>query len=150
LPALGQSISPAPHSSARAASLLPDLHLCHGRAGPGLGVGQACLAVAAVVGHLMSEPLLLLAIGLTALSGVAGLFASRTPLTGQQVSTAIAVSGALVGLAGVAVYWITGISKPIAWPWLFRGSEFRIAVDGLSALFLVPILLISLLGNIYG
>ena len=34
--------------------------------------------------------------------------------------------------------------------WSIPGGEFRVAVDGLSALFLVPVFLISLLGNIYG
>ena len=30
------------------------------------------------------------------------------------------------------------------------GGEFTVAVDGLSAVFLLPVFLISLLGNVYG
>ena len=35
-------------------------------------------------------------------------------------------------------------------PWSIPGAEFNVAVDGLSAIFLLPIFLISLLGNVYG
>ena len=35
-------------------------------------------------------------------------------------------------------------------PWAIPGAEFNVAIDGLSAFFLVPVFLVSLLGNIYG
>ena len=35
-------------------------------------------------------------------------------------------------------------------PWSLPGAEFSVAVDGLSAIFLLPIFLISLLGSVYG
>jgi hydrogenase-4 component B len=35
-------------------------------------------------------------------------------------------------------------------PWLLPGAEFHVAIDGLSAVFLMPIFLISMLGSIFG
>src|SRR5207247_341861 len=73
----------------------------------------------------------------------------RQAVNGQQVTTGLAVAGAVLGLAGVAVFWMTGSSEPMQLPWSIPGAEFHIAMDGLSALFLVPIFLISLLGSVY-
>lgn len=98
----------------------------------------------------MSESLVLLGTALAAASGVPGLFLPRQAMIGQWVSVALAVAGASLGLCGVATFWITAESHPIAWSWSLPGAEFSVALDGLSALFLVPIFLISLLGNVYG
>jgi hydrogenase-4 component B len=98
----------------------------------------------------MSELLVLLAIVATALSGVPGLLLSRHSMVGQRLTTLIAVLGNSLGLSGVGAYWITGDSQPIALSWPLPGVESSVAMDGLSAIFLIPIFLISLLGNIYG
>jgi formate hydrogenlyase subunit 3/multisubunit Na+/H+ antiporter MnhD subunit len=99
----------------------------------------------------MSEELVLLGTAIVAASGVPGLLLSRHALSGQCVTTVLAVLGAGVGLMGVGAFWATGASQPIRLPWdLLPSAEFSVAVDGLSAMFLVPIFLISLLGNTYG
>lgn len=98
----------------------------------------------------MSEQLVLLGIVIAAASGIPGLFLNRLSNTGQYVSTVLAVMGSGFGLSGVAVYWLTGDSQPIVRPWAIPGAEFHVAMDGLSALFLVPIFLVSMLGSIYG
>ena len=98
----------------------------------------------------MSENLVLLGIVATASSGLAGLCFGRTSMRGQWLTTALAALGALIGLAGVAAFWITGDSSPIVRAWAIPGGEFSVAMDGLSAIFLLPIFLVSLLGNIYG
>ncbi len=98
----------------------------------------------------VSELLILLGIILAGVSGVPGLFLSRHTSTGQKVTTALAVLGAALGLLGVAVFWAGGESRPVVLPWPLPGAEFSVALDGLSAIFLVPIFLISMLGNIYG
>ena len=71
-------------------------------------------------------------------------------MSGQWVTTLLAVLGAGLGLGGVGWFWATGDSQPIVLPWSIPGAEFSVAVDGLSAFFLVPVFLISLLGNVYG
>jgi hydrogenase-4 component B len=98
----------------------------------------------------MSELLVLLGIAIAAASGVAGLLLSRTATAGQNVTTALAVLGSGLGLAGVAVFWATGAGRRIDLPWPVPGGRFDVVLDGLSALFLVPVFLISLLGSIYG
>ena len=98
----------------------------------------------------MSEQWVLLGIAIAAASGIPGLFLSRSSNTGQYVATALAVIGSVFGLSGVGTYWWTGDSQPIVRPWAIPGAEFHVAIDGLSALFLVPIFLVSMLGSIYG
>src|SRR5439155_15805660 len=98
----------------------------------------------------MSELLVLLGITLAAFSGVPGLLAGRLSMTGQWLTTLIAVLGNGLGLSGVGVFLITGRTTQIALPWAIPGAEFSVGVDGLSAIFLLPIFLISLLGNVYG
>ncbi len=98
----------------------------------------------------MSERLVLIGIVIAAVSGFPGLFLSRHSTLGQWLSTALAVIGSAVGLSSVGVFWAAGDSQPIVRPWAIPGGEFHVAMDGLSALFLVPIFLVSLLGCVYG
>lgn len=98
----------------------------------------------------MSEPLVLLGIGIAATSGVPGLFVSRSSNVGQWVSVLLAVIGSVCGLSGVGLFWAAGDAQPILQPWSIPGAEFHVAMDGLSAMFLLPIFLVSMLGSVYG
>ena len=98
----------------------------------------------------MSERLVLTGIVIAALSGVPGLFMSRRTLAGQWIATALAVIASITGLTAVGTFWATGNSQPIILPWAVPGAQFHVAMDGLSAIFLVPIFLVSMLGSIYG
>src|SRR5437868_4737368 len=94
-----------------------------------------------MVGCLVSESLVLLGIVIAGSSGIPGLLAGRTSMIGQYVSTLLAVFGAGIGLGGVGFWWATADSEPIALPWSIPGGEFSVAVDGLSAVFLLPVFL---------
>lgn len=98
----------------------------------------------------MSEALVLLGIAVSALSGCLGLLGGRTSVSGQWIATLIAALGNALGLWGTFDFWATGSSGPLELPWLLAGAQISVDVDGLSAVFLLPIFLISLLGNIYG
>ncbi len=98
----------------------------------------------------MSELLVLLGILLVGISGVPGLLLSRQATTGQWLTTLLALAGTGLGLAGVGAFWLSGQSHPIVQPWSVPGGEFAVAIDGLSAIFLLPIFLISMLGSVYG
>jgi hydrogenase-4 component B len=98
----------------------------------------------------MSEPLVLLGIIFAATSGLTGFLWGRTSSRGQGVTALLAVLGAGLGLGGVVVFWTTGESQPVVLQWSIPGAEFSVGIDGLSAIFLVPIFLVSLLGNVYG
>jgi hydrogenase-4 component B len=98
----------------------------------------------------MSERLVLLGATLAAVSGVPGLLLDCHSRNGQRLASVLAVLAGGLGLIGVGTFWATGNSRPISLPWPLPGAAFDVAVDGLSALFLVPIFLISPLGSIYG
>jgi hydrogenase-4 component B len=98
----------------------------------------------------MSEWLVLLGIISSALSGFPGLFFRRSSMIGQWLATALAALGTLFGLGGVAFLWGGGDSQTLVFPWTIAGAELSVALDGLSGFFLVPVFLISLLGQIYG
>jgi len=101
----------------------------------------------------MSHTLVLLAIIFVATSGVPGFFIRRTSMAGQWLTTLLAAFGAGLGLGGVGCFWAAGASPPTAIPWVLPGTEKEaatVALDGLSAIFLVPIFVISLLGNVFG
>jgi hydrogenase-4 component B len=99
----------------------------------------------------MSEQLVLAGIALAAVSGVPGLFTNRSSNTGQRLTTLLAVVGSALGLAGVGAFWVGAGSAPIvrSWP-IVPGAAFDVALDGLSAVFLAPVFLVSLLGSVYG
>jgi hydrogenase-4 component B len=98
----------------------------------------------------VSESLVLVGIVIAASSGLPGLLWKRTSMMGHWLTTVLAVLGAGLGLAGIGWFWARGDGQPIVLPWSIPGAEFHVAVDGLSAIFLAPIFLISLLGNVYG
>src|SRR5438132_737084 len=142
---MGQPFLPPSFFATRKSEYLSGLHYGHGRRAAELGV-----IAHVVASHVMSERLLLLAIGATALSGVPALFLSRVSAAGQWVATAWMATGAGLGFAGVGAFWATGNSRAIVLPWAMFGVDFHVAMDGLSAIFLVPIFLIAALGSIYG
>lgn len=98
----------------------------------------------------MSELLVIVGMLTCALSGVPGLFWSRHCNVGQLVTTGVVLLGCVSGLSGVGAYWADEVSTPISLPWSVPGGRFLVAMDGLSAFFLVPIYLITALGSIYG
>src|ERR1019366_8947724 len=144
LPPLGGAVLAAPHPPTGADPRVPGLHSARGRPGPGLGVS------ADMVGYIMSESLVLWGIVIAGSSGIPGLLGGRTSMIGQWVTTLAAVFASGLGLGGVGWFWATGDSQPIVRPWPIPGGDFSVALDGLSAVFLLPIFLISLLGNVYG
>lgn len=98
----------------------------------------------------MSERFVLLGIVIVASSGGPGLLLSRTSMTWQWVTTLLTALGVGLGLSGLGWFWVAGDTDPVLRPWSIPGGEFSVAIDGLSAIFLMPIFLVSLLGNIYG
>jgi hydrogenase-4 component B len=104
----------------------------------------------------MTEQIILVALVICAVSGVPGLFLSRWNNSGQRLTTTLAVFGAGMGLVGLGMFWTAAAYGPenalrLVWPGpSLEGVGISIGVDGLSALFLLPIFLISLLGSVYG
>jgi hydrogenase-4 component B len=98
----------------------------------------------------MDVVLVLVGVVTAAVSGLPGLFLGRRSAVGEWLAAALTVLAGVAGLAGIGVFWASGNSQPLVLPWSIPGGEVNVAVDGLSAVFLVPIFLVSLLGSIYG
>jgi hydrogenase-4 component B len=97
----------------------------------------------------MMTALLVGAIGLALVSGVPGLFFTRGSGAGERLSTGLLGAGALAGIACAAWVFAGGGTIRATAPWPVPGGEAALRVDALSAMFLVQIFGISLLGSIY-
>jgi formate hydrogenlyase subunit 3/multisubunit Na+/H+ antiporter MnhD subunit len=99
----------------------------------------------------MADRLVVIAAGLLALSGVPGLLISRRSMTGQGIAAVLAVAGAVVGLAGALLAPAAGdMTISAAMPGPIPGLAFALRIDGLAAIFLLPIFLMAGLGSVYG
>jgi hydrogenase-4 component B len=94
--------------------------------------------------------LLLLAIAIIAASGIPGLLLSRRWALGQYISVLLATAGSLLGMATTYRWLLRGGVEELSRPWTLPGGSFHVAIDGISAVFLLPVFLVSMLGSIYG
>jgi hydrogenase-4 component B len=106
------------------------------------------MVVALVLGLGMSAALVLVAIFLVGVSGVPGLLFGRRSPAGERVAVTSVVLGSALGLA--VAFGAMGKAMSLARDWQVPGGELAIRVDGLSALFLVPLFVVAPLGSIYG
>jgi hydrogenase-4 component B len=101
----------------------------------------------------MTSPLTLIlaALALIGLSGVPGLWLDRRRPTGQRLAAAAVVAGAGIGLCGAVAVLVRGTVSSLVLTAAGSGTTgLRLAVDGLSAFFLVPVFLLGALGAVYG
>ena len=96
----------------------------------------------------MSAQLLLVALGLIAVSGVPGLFFSRRSTAGERAAAVLMVLGSALGL--VVAFGAMTRTASFVHAWAVPGGEIAVRVDGLAAMFLVPLLVVAPLGAIYG
>lgn len=94
--------------------------------------------------------LVLLGLSILVLSGLAALLAHRSPRPATGWGAGGAVAGSLIALAPVLVVLSGGHIEPVRWLWAVPFGEFHIALDALSAWFLLPILLLSAAAAVYG
>jgi hydrogenase-4 component B len=83
------------------------------------------------------------------LSGAPGYLRRRTEAAGQGSATALNLIGSAVGFAGLVLHVGGSETQAVSLGPLPIG-RLTFGLDGLSALFLVPILLVSALGSLYG
>ena len=97
----------------------------------------------------MSLVLVTLAALLAALSGGPALLLRRRPALAQRVATAVLGVGAAAGLAGAG---LALAGHPAAWTaaWHGTAASLSLRIDGLSALFLLPVLALPALASVYG
>jgi hydrogenase-4 component B len=83
-------------------------------------------------------------------SGVPALAWGRRSARGEQLSAGLMAGGALLGIVAVCIALAGGSVPELAAAWALPGGHIRFRLDGLAAVFLLPALLISGLGAIYG
>jgi hydrogenase-4 component B len=94
--------------------------------------------------------LLLIAIALLALSGLPSCLLSARSAVGQRMATVFMLIGSLLGLISVAASLCSPHAPSLSLTWGFPQSRFAVALDPLSALFLLPVFIVPALGSIYG
>ncbi len=99
----------------------------------------------------MTSHQLILISGLSAaFSGLPAAVSSKRSNAAQALTTCILVAANVVGLCAVYRWWSDGPLAPWRCPSPIAGYSISIALDGLAAFFLLPILLITALASIYG
>lgn len=98
----------------------------------------------------MTLSLLVAAVALVGVSGVPGLFLRGRAHGGERVAAALLVAGSACGIASALLAMAEAPSGSLDLTWPVPGGALAIAVDGISALFLIQIFAISALGAIYG
>lgn len=93
---------------------------------------------------------ILISILILLLCGIACLAAGRNGRLASRIGSWGTVAACVLGLIPVFGILLTGQSVRGDWNWSIPGGSLRIHLDGLSAFFLVPILLVCGLGAIYG
>jgi hydrogenase-4 component B len=84
-------------------------------------------------------------------SGVPGLFLDRRGAAGQSIALLLLAIGSTAGMAGAlgALFFPRG-QATLDLRWSVPGGAFVVQVDALSAMFLLQVFAVSLLGAIYG
>jgi hydrogenase-4 component B len=96
-----------------------------------------------------STELILTGVSLSALSGWPALLLPARANSGQRLAVLLNVIGCLFGLLAVWSFFSDGPVAALRYPSPVPGFEFTVALDGLSAFFLVPVLLVCGLASIY-
>ncbi|GIW55622.1 MAG: hydrogenase [Nitrospiraceae bacterium] len=100
--------------------------------------------------HVTSHVLVVVS-GLGALvSGLPAALCGKKSNAAQVVSTVLLVAANILGVIAVGKWWLEGPAPPLVLPSPIRGVTVSIAMDGVSAFFLLPILLVTAMASIYG
>ena len=105
---------------------------------------------AARFSELLPVALTLIGALLIGSSGLPGLALRRGARIGERIATLLHVVGAATALAGTIAALLAAAPPSLTLAWGLPSGSFRIEIDGLSAAFLVPLLIVPALGSIYG
>jgi hydrogenase-4 component B len=94
--------------------------------------------------------LILVAMTLAAVSGVPGLLPGRRAVCGERLAAGLMAGAMVLGLLGSLLVLFGAAPAPQPFFWPLAGARAAVAVDALSAFFLVPVFLMGGLGPMYG
>ena len=100
--------------------------------------------------HVNAEQWVIAAVVLLAVSGVPGLFFDRRSLIGQRLAALLVLLGCACGLIGAVGRLLGAVGKNLTCQSPIVGGTLTVGVDFLSAFFLLPVLVVSLCGSVYG
>lgn len=83
-------------------------------------------------------------------SGLPACFRSKTSTPAQWLTTALMLQGSLLGWAGLITASFGTPALELTHSWNLPAGQFAIGLDPLSAIFLIPIFTIPVLGSFYG
>ncbi|MCF7818149.1 MAG: hypothetical protein K9M54_09735 [Kiritimatiellales bacterium] len=83
-------------------------------------------------------------------SGIPACFCARTSIRLQRLTTALVGAGSMLGWWGLVVASFGAAPCSISLSWHLPGGHFAMGLDALSAVFLIPVFTVPLLGSIYG
>jgi formate hydrogenlyase subunit 3/multisubunit Na+/H+ antiporter MnhD subunit len=90
------------------------------------------------------------AIGLASASGIPGMVLPGRPRLGQLLSCATLCAGAALGMGAAVSALAGGAALTVHHAWPVPLGSLALRLDGLSAIFLLPILAVPALGSVYG
>ena len=93
---------------------------------------------------------LLFAMVLQVVGGLVALLLSRSPRAATAIGAGTAVLGCLLGIGPAAAVLLGRPWPAVRWNWDEAHGSFSVAVDPLSAFFLLPVLVLSALAAVYG
>jgi len=85
-----------------------------------------------------------------AASGIPAVLMGKKSNAAQLLSTLLLVAANSVGAYAVYRWWVDGPIEPLVFPSPIENVSVGIAIDGISAFFLIPIFLVTSLASIYG
>ena len=98
----------------------------------------------------MQNQLILLS-GLMAMaSGLPAVLMGQRSNVGQRLSTIVLLLANVLGLVAVYCWWTVGSTDSWLLPSPIAGFRVSLAMDGISAFFLVPILVVTSVGSVFG
>ena len=99
----------------------------------------------------MTSHELILISGLAALvSGLPAALYHQRSQAAQRISTLVLVAANATGLVAVYRWWMDGPCDPLRLPSPIADVHVSLAIDGLSAFFLMPVLVVTTLASIFG
>ncbi len=98
----------------------------------------------------MSAALALLAVAIASASGLPGLLLQRRPALGQGLSAGALGLAAVLGIAAAVPVLAGAPTAVLRLAWNQPHASLAVRIDALSAIFLLPILVVPALGSLYG
>jgi len=102
------------------------------------------MGIAGPAGWLVASAILM------AMSGVVACLFRRSPAAADRVGAGVLAAGAILGLVAAAAAVVANHTPRIEWASSLPWGRFVVAIDGLSAAFLFPVLAVPALAGIYG